>query len=253
VSAAAADHPVRARLGSWPGDPTVAHLVLLDHHMVPTAADLQRWTSEARARGARLLRTGALFEPSTPAFVDAGFRIIDRLTLLQLDLARATPHDHRPPDRSGPRLRRLRPAMLDDAAAVDRRAFAAPWGNDGAALRDVMAATPQHRSRCVVRDGRMVAFAISGRAGTSGYVQRLAVDPGARRDGLGRRLVDDALQWMRRRDVARVLVNTADDNEAALALYRSLGFRPRPDGLTVFEFDLVADGLGSGTRSGTTG
>jgi ribosomal protein S18 acetylase RimI-like enzyme len=209
--------------------------VLLDHHMVPTEADVSRWIAEARARGARALRTGALFEPSTPAFVAAGFSPIDRLRLLQLDLRTGTPPTDDETASRGVRLRRLRPSMLDEAAAVDQRSFVAPWGNDTAALFDVMHATPQHRSRCMTDDGRMVAFAISGRAGRWGYVQRLAVDPDARRRGLARLLVGDALRWMIRRGVADVLVNTAADNDPALSLYQSLGFRPRPDDLTVFE------------------
>ena len=84
----------------------------------------------------------------------------------------------------------------------------------------------------------MVAFSISGRASTSGYVQRLAVDPSARRRGLARLLVIDAIEWMRRRNVEQVLVNTATDNTAALALYRSLGFVERPEHLKILERSL---------------
>ncbi len=62
--------------------------------------------------------------------------------------------------------------------------------------------------------------------------------PSARRRGLARLLVADALDWMRRRNVERVLVNTATDNTAALALYRSLGFIERPERLTILERSL---------------
>ncbi len=238
VNTAPVEHPVRARLGSWPYEPDVAHLVLLDHHMVPDAADVARWIGEARAAGARALRTGALFAASTPAFHEAGFETIDRLRLLELDPSShptpaATPCV--PPGSRPARLKRLRPSMLDEASIVDRRAFGAPWANDAAALGDIMSATPHHRSRCVHLDGRMVAFAISGRAAAWGYIQRLAVDPSAQRVGLGRMLVDDAVRWMRRRHVDGVLVNTASDNVAALSLYRSYGFVDRPDDLTILE------------------
>lgn len=235
MNTAAVEHPVRARLGSWPYESDVAHLVLLDHHMVPDASDVARWIVEARATGARALRTGALFATSTPAFHEAGFETIDRLRLLELDPSGRQSDD--PPARSGApaRLKRLRPSMLDEASRVDHRAFAAPWANDAAGLGDIMSATPHHRSRCVHLDGRMVAFVMSGRAGTWGYIQRLAVDPSAQRVGLGRALVDDAVRWMRRRHVERVLVNTASDNVAALSLYRSYGFTDRPDDLTILE------------------
>jgi ribosomal protein S18 acetylase RimI-like enzyme len=241
MNTTAAEHPVRARLGRWPDRADVAHLVLLDHHMVPDRDHVESWLADGRAQGATTLRTGALFPDSTPAFLAAGFEVIDTLSLLELDLLELDLREGAPdrtPERHVARLRRLRPSQLDEAAAVDQRAFPAPWANTAAALRDIVSATPRYRARCVHHDGRMVAFSISGRASTWGYVQRLAVDPSARRRGLAHLLVVDALDWMRRRDVERVLVNTATDNAAALALYRSLGFVERPERLTILERSL---------------
>jgi ribosomal protein S18 acetylase RimI-like enzyme len=233
VTSTAAQRPVRARLGRWPYEHDVAHLVLLDHHMVPDHDDVRRFLRDARALGARSVRTGALFPGSVPAFLDAGFVEIDTLRLLELDLS-AGVGAHAPTPR-GRRLVRIRGPLLADAAAVDRRSFAAPWANDEAALADIVAATPQARARGVRVDGRLVAFSISGRAHDWGYVQRLAVDPVARREGLATMLLDDALGWMRRRRVARVLVNTAVDNAAATALYRTRGFVDREERLTILE------------------
>jgi ribosomal protein S18 acetylase RimI-like enzyme len=235
VNTAAAEHPVRARLGVWPHEPDVAHLVLLDHHMQPTAQHVAEWIAQARARGARSVRTGALFAPSTPAFTAAGFQPIDTLRLLELDLHRWQPLSETSPPH---RLRRLRSPMLHDAAAVDQLSFAAPWANTASALGDIVAATPQARARCVLVDGEMVAFSICGRASRWGYVQRLAVHPDARRRGLAAHLLTDALRWMRRRGVQRVLVNTAIDNVAALALYRANGFRDQTDDLLILEHAL---------------
>jgi ribosomal protein S18 acetylase RimI-like enzyme len=234
VNTTAAEHPVRARLGQWPYEADVAHLVLLDHHMIPDGRDVESWIDEAGARGATTLRTGALFPPSAPAFIAAGFEVIDALSLLELDLTRPV-LDSPPPVA---RIRRLRPTQIDEAARIDGRAFPAPWANNAAALRDIIKATPRYRARCIHLDGRMVAFSISGRASTWGYVQRVAVDPSVRRRGLGRLLVTDAIDWMRHRNVEHALVNTAADNTAALALYRSLGFVERPERLTILERSL---------------
>lgn len=228
--------PARARLGTWPYEPDVAHLVLLDHHMVPTTADVRRWIAEARSTGARLVRTGALFPPSTGPFVDAGFRPIDRLALLALPLDRATSAHGRTPD--GVRLGRLRSAMLDQAAAIDRRAFDAPWADDAPSLGDIVDATPQHRARMATQHGEPVGFAITGRAGRTGYIQRLAVDPVAHRRGVGSALLGDAIRWLARRRVEEVLVNTATTNDAALALYRRHGFVERPAALVIAELPL---------------
>lgn len=236
VDTTAAEHPVRARLGRWPNEAGVAHLVLLDHHMVPDRDHVESWVADARTQGATTLRTGALFPPSTPAFIATGFEVIDTLSLLELDLddfASARNLEH-----SVARLRRLRPSQLQDAAIVDRRSFPAPWANNTAALRDIVTATPRYRARCIHHDGQMVAFSISGRASAWGYLQRVAVDPSARRRGLAHMLVGDALDWMQRHKVERVLVNTATDNVAALGLYRSVGFTERPERLTILERSL---------------
>jgi ribosomal protein S18 acetylase RimI-like enzyme len=235
VSSLAAARPARARLGRWPYDDHVAHLVLVDHHMVPTGDDVAGWIADAEATGARIVRTGALFPNATASFLAAGFHVADTLALLE----RRTADDPTSPRRQRPddtvRLRRLRPSMLADAAEIDRRSFSRPWANDVVALADIMAATPYHRSRCVHLAGRMVAFSISGRADRTGYVQRLAVDPSARRRGFAHLLLADALHWMRRREVSRAMVNTASDNHSALSLYDAVGFVRQPDSLLILE------------------
>lgn len=235
MSTLAAARPARARLGRWPFDDEVVHLVLLDHHMVPTAADVTGWLREAMGHGARAVRTGALFPDAVPAFVEAGFEVADRLTLLAADVAELPTTRRQPSAHASIRLRRLRPSMLAEASTIDRRAFASPWANDVSALADIMTATPYHRSRSLHVGGRMVAFSISGRADRTGYVQRLAVDPSARRQGLASLLLDDAHRWMQRRNLERVMVNTAEDNRAALALYESFGFTRQPGSLQILE------------------
>ena len=205
--------------------------MLLDHHMVPTSADIADWIVDATELGARVVRTGALFPNATDAFLESGFEVADTLALL----ARPATPGTSPHTRSDARLRRLRPTMLTEAAAIDRRSFSSPWANDAAALADIMSATPYHRSRSVHVNGRMVAFSISGRAERAGYIQRLAVDPSARRRGFAQLLLDDAVRWMSRRNVSEAMVNTAADNRAALALYESFGFEREPGTLLILE------------------
>ncbi len=211
--------------------------MLLDHHMVPTETDITGWIDEANERDALSVRTGAIFPNAAAAFLDAGFHVADTLTLLARRLADGTGASNPTRVRAGRsiRVRRLRPAMLADAAEIDQRAFSSPWANDTTALADIMTATPFHRSRSVHLDGRMVAFSISGRAGRSGYVQRLAVDPSARRRGFAQLLLDDAVRWMQRRDVVEVMVNTAADNRPALSLYESIGFEQQLGSLLILE------------------
>jgi GNAT superfamily N-acetyltransferase len=92
--------------------------------------------------------------------------------------------------------------------------------------------------RLVVSRPGLIGYAIHGRSGTRGFVQRLAVAPEARRLGVGRGLLLDGLYWMRRRGVRRAVVNTQVGNDAALTLYYDVGFRREPSGLSVMEAGL---------------
>lgn len=233
--------PARARLGRWAHDEHTVHLVLVDHQMVPTAADVAGWVASAQASGARAIRTGALFPDATDAFFAAGFRTVETLTLLTLQFGAATTAPsptHAGTAAGATRTRRLRRNQLDLAARVDAASFAGSWSNDAAALGEIMDATPKQRSRAVHLDATMIGFAISGLAGRTGYLQRLAVDPSHQRRGIARVLVADAVAWMRRHGTDLAMVNTAADNEAALALYRSFGFEARPRPLVIVERDL---------------
>lgn len=216
----------------WPNDPTVAHLIFVDHARTPTAEDIAGAVDHARRRGARVLRTSALFPRAADVVLDAGFSPIDRLALLERSLTGTFD----PPGRT---TRPMRAWHHAPAAAVDRDAFGPLWGNDAASLRDIRRATPRHRAR-IVRDGRAIAgFAVSGAAGEHGYLQRLAVSTSHRRAGHASVLVADALAWMHRLGLTTVLVNTGVDNAPALDLYDGFGFRRLDAELTIAELRLA--------------
>ena len=232
---------VRADIRPWPLDASIAHLVLLDVHMVPSAAAIHDWVREAfEPTEVRRIRTGALFPAAAAAFLDAGFVEADRLALLERAI-----HDRvQVTTPSTLTTRRLRARDLEAAADIDRASFPDGWQHDAASLEDIATATPQSRRRLVTRStGRRsgnrhrppIGFAITGCAGTNGYLQRLAVHPDARRSGAARLLVDDALDWLVRRGTHRVMVNTGIDNPAALELYRNAGFERLREELVVVE------------------
>ena len=126
-----------------------------------------------------------------------------------------------------------------DAACVlvvDAAAFPEMWHLDERGFHNALRATPSARFRVMVdaRNG-VVGYAITGRAGRRGYLQRLAVTPQAQGRGVGRHLVADGLSWCRRWRVQRVAVNTQHGNSRALELYLGMGFVEAPTGLRVLE------------------
>jgi ribosomal protein S18 acetylase RimI-like enzyme len=61
--------------------------------------------------------------------------------------------------------------------------------------------------------------------GPAGVLHDVIVDPKHRGRGVGRLLIDAALAFFRSRGVPRVMLQTAERNEAAQRLFASMGFR----------------------------
>jgi ribosomal protein S18 acetylase RimI-like enzyme len=234
---------VRARPSAF--DPSVIHLALADQGIVPDPDELASWVDALAGHdGVRAIRTGALFAAAADRFADAGFAVVDTLMLLRADLGESTVGRPRGrADATAP----LRARQHGAAAIIDCAAFGAHWGNGAADLAEIRKATTTHRARMrragastgrLLHRGPIIAFAISGAAGGQGYLQRLAVLPEHQREGHGRALTVDSLAWMRRRRLGHAVVNTGIDNDAARALYESLGFRPLSDRLVVMQLDL---------------
>lgn len=220
-----------ARIAPWPGaERDVAHLTVGTDSPPPDEV-VARCLARLRRAGYEGVVTNALTAADSLPFVDAGFRVRERLHLLDHDLT------HLPVPAQVVATRRARRSDRPAVLAVDGQAFDASWRLAGPdALHDAVRATPIARFRVV--DDRpdtagVAGYAITGRAGPQGYLQRVAVAPAARRRGWGRALVADGLHWLRFRGATRVLVNTQLGNGPALALYESCGFRRLPVGLTV--------------------
>lgn len=218
-----------ARVRPWSFRHDVAHLVMVEQQRPPTVDDLARWSDEIATLGYRRVRTNALGEAMRRRASSAGFEQVQELVLLE----HLRPSDAPIPSRL---TRRLHVGAHPIASGIDVRAFGAEWGLDASAIDDVRHATPRHRARVVTGpDGAPAGYAVSGRDAHQGFLQRLAVDPEAQRTGVGRALVLDSLRWLAFWRVRRVLVNTAVDNHAALALYDAVGFSALDERLRVFE------------------
>jgi ribosomal protein S18 acetylase RimI-like enzyme len=224
--------PDRLRIGSWRGDPAIALLSPMPG-LAPSPSGLERALAELRRRGYHSVLTPALTSAEQPPFVAAGFTIHERLHLLAHDLRRV-PEPRAP----GVRIRRGRNRDIDDVLTVDGLAFDRFWRFDVTGLADARTATPHSRFRVATRRGEIVGYHVTGRAGTLGYLQRLAVHPDHHGRGIGTALIGDSLDWCGHKGCATVLVNTQEANQRALSLYEHLGFRPEPVGLAVLERSL---------------
>ena len=116
-------------------------------------------------------------------------------------------------------------------AAVHAAAFERPW--DAAAFQTLI------DQPGVLALGDDDGFILIRMAADEAEILTLAVRPDGRRRGLGRVLVEAAGAAARHLGAERLFLEVAQDNTAALALYRGVGFievgrrrayYPRPDG-----------------------
>jgi len=228
----------RLRVRSWRGSSSVALVSPLPGQPPVSVTSIRLTAASLQERGFKRAVTSALTPAEEKLFIAGGYTVRERLHLLHHDLTDPGPVSQ--PER----LHRAKRTETDEILTVDNAAFGEFWKLDLTGLQDAIGATPTARVRTakltIAGKSKVVGYAVTGRAGSSGYLQRLAVHPGHQGSGLGRDLVIDALRWVRRRGGARVLVNTQEANDRALGLYTEMGFAPESHGLAVLECDLVS-------------
>jgi ribosomal protein S18 acetylase RimI-like enzyme len=193
------------------------------------------------AGGRATIRTPALTPDEARGFTNAGFTVRSNLALLTHDLDRnlIRKHQFTAGKSSTIALQRFRSRSTEALLVVDLAAFGSGWEMDDHEFILARTATPVTRVRLATDDNEnLLGFAITGRAGRRGYLQRLAVRPECQGQGIGTALIGDALRWSRRHNVRRLVVNTQAGNLGALSLYRRLGFVDAPIGLLLLERDL---------------
>jgi len=129
-----------------------------------------------------------------------------------------------------------RPLFLDSATAADvpdllaleRQSFTHPW-SEANFLEAV--ADPSRVTALILREARggggttVVGYCICQVVADELHILDLVVAPDRRRQGLGRWLLGFALERAARRGAGRAFLEVRRSNEAALGLYRAIGFR----------------------------
>lgn len=119
---------------------------------------------------------------------------------------------------------RIRPTAPADVAALARlegSAFSDPW--TVAMLEEALAARGAV-SLVAERNGEVIGSVMGRRIADEGEILTIAVDPAHRRRGLGRRLLEAALERMDADGVRIVWLEVRTSNVAARMMYLASGF-----------------------------
>ena len=75
------------------------------------------------------------------------------------------------------------------------------------------------------KDGKILGYSVVRILADEGEIQRIAVLPAYRRQGIARKLMDAMMIFARKRGVCAVALEVRESNEGARNLYISYGFR----------------------------
>jgi [ribosomal protein S18]-alanine N-acetyltransferase len=133
-------------------------------------------------------------------------------------------YDYTVPSTGNPNVK-LRPVEKRDIAAllaIERACFEDFWRYDVLSFEDIAATHPYF----VVAElnGNVVGYQFNALEEESGYLIRIAVHPSANGQGVGVRLMSEAIVFFQQAHVLRIMLNTQDDNARAHRLYEWFGF-----------------------------
>jgi ribosomal protein S18 acetylase RimI-like enzyme len=83
-------------------------------------------------------------------------------------------------------------------------------------------------SRVALDGSTIVGVALCGQDGHRGHIYHLAIDPGYQRCGLGKHLLNECLDGLRRAGIKRVIIMVADDNERGTKFWERVGWEKIP-------------------------
>jgi ribosomal protein S18 acetylase RimI-like enzyme len=83
-------------------------------------------------------------------------------------------------------------------------------------------------SRVAVDGSAIVGVALCANDGRRGHIYHLAVDPAHQGWGLGKRLLDECLDGLRRAGIKRVIIMVADDNERGAKFWEHVSWEKIP-------------------------
>jgi ribosomal protein S18 acetylase RimI-like enzyme len=135
-----------------------------------------------------------------------------------------------------PTIGRLGALLVEEHYDFDPRRFLAAGPGTPEGYASFISAQLEDPDKAVLvadDDGGVVGYAYAAvegynymaLRGPAGILHDVIVDPGRRGRGVGQLLLEAALTFLRSRGVPRVVLSTAERNEAAQRLFASAGFR----------------------------
>jgi ribosomal-protein-alanine N-acetyltransferase len=133
-------------------------------------------------------------------------------------------YDYNVPSAGNPdvKLRSVEKRDIPALLAIEETCFEDFWRYDALSFEDIVATHPYF----VVAElnGKIVGYQFNALEDEFGYLVRIAVHPSVNGQGIGVRLMSEAITFFQQAHVLRIMLNTQDDNVRAHRLYEWFGF-----------------------------
>ncbi len=137
---------------------------------------------------------------------------------------------------AGVHIRKMEEADLPEVVRVDAAAFPPLWQNPLDTLRRGYA---QSLSATVAENEHgIIGYQISTGGRMRAHLARLAVEPSSQGCGVGRAILDDLFTRLYQFGIPNLSVNTQNDNDISLRLYKKTGFLLTGEQYPVYTFDV---------------
>jgi [ribosomal protein S18]-alanine N-acetyltransferase len=122
----------------------------------------------------------------------------------------------------GVQLRSVEKRDIPALLAIEEACFEDFWRYDALSFEEIAATHPYF----VVAElnGKVVGYQFNALEDEQGYLVRIAVHPSVSGQGVGIRLMSEAIAFFQQERVLRIMLNTQDDNVRAHRLYEWFGF-----------------------------
>lgn len=122
------------------------------------------------------------------------------------------------------KIRRMTLTDVDAVAAIERATFPTPWSRD--AFVQEMTANAVARYLVAEDGGEVIGYAGAWLILDESHITNVAIREDMRGLGLGRKLMQELLQYLSNLGAAYATLEVRVSNERAQRLYQSLGFIP---------------------------
>ncbi len=125
------------------------------------------------------------------------------------------------------KIRRALPTDIEAILVIEQACAEAPhWNHDAwqRALSEDQQSAPMRACFVAQDDAEITGFAVLSAAGGVAELESIAVQPSARRRGIGQALCREAMDWSRSQGARAIELEVRASSAGALALYRALGF-----------------------------